>query len=94
MIAAGLPVMSARDDAIALDEHSSNSWIRARLSQSLSSLRQGRPHEFFVRILLRHELKVVSNAYGRNPVSIWVVLARGTEQSGACCAIMSHIYTR
>jgi hypothetical protein len=32
MIAARLPVISARDDAIAFDEDSSNSGIRARSS--------------------------------------------------------------
>jgi hypothetical protein len=58
MIAARLPVISARDDAIAFDEDSSNSGIRARFSQPFLCFGEGGSHEFFVRVLWRHELKV------------------------------------
>ena len=51
MIAARLPMISARDDAIALYEHSSNSGIRACFSQSLFRFGEGSAHEFFVRVL-------------------------------------------
>jgi len=58
MVAARLPVISPRDDAIAFDEDSSNSGIRARFSQPFLRLGEGGSHEFFVHVRWRHELKV------------------------------------
>jgi len=58
MIAARLPVTSARDDAIAVNEDSPNSGIRARFSQPFLRLGEGGSHEFFVHVRWRHELKV------------------------------------
>jgi hypothetical protein len=58
MVAARLPMISARDDAIAFDEDSSNSGIRPRFSQPFLRFGEGDSHEFFVRVLWRHELKV------------------------------------
>jgi hypothetical protein len=54
MIAPRLPVISARDDPIAVDEDSSNGRIRAGLSQSLLRFGEGGAHEFFMRSSLRH----------------------------------------
>ena len=58
MIATRLPVISACDNAIAVNEDGSNSGIRARFSQPLLRFGKGRSHEFFVQLRWRHELKV------------------------------------
>jgi len=58
MIAARLPVISARYDAITINEDGSHSGIRARFSQPLLRFGKGSSHEFFVQLRWRHELKV------------------------------------
>jgi len=60
MIATGLPVISACDDAIVFDEDGSDSGIRARCSEPLPRFDKSGSHEFVVHVRWRHELKVWS----------------------------------
>jgi hypothetical protein len=58
VIAAGLAMVTAREDAIVFDEDSAHSWIRACPTETFLRLGQRGSHEFLVCVVLGHEQKV------------------------------------